>query len=488
MQPASLPAVGTGYINTYKLFANVFLVLLKDGGHMAALVPSGIYTDEGCKALRVFLFERTQVESIYSFENRWPEVFPAVDNRFKFATVSTVKGGLTGTFRGAFMQHDPRRLPVIERAAAEMNFDFIRKFSPEGLSLMEFPTVRSVKIGVKLYNNPLLSENLNGAWNCQMNRELNMTDDSHLFKKEIADYPLYEGKMISAFDHQCSPPSYWLAEKDARDFERRRLWSRAAKLGKEPKRLDLDEYRTAFRNVAASTNERAFLSTVLPNKVISPHTTFIVRRRAPLGPKGLPVEMMESWHAVFLASVFNSFVCDYLIRMKITSHLDMHFVYSLPIPRLGSGDARDAEYFWPIVARAIRLICTTDEYASLWAEVFPQIPSATLTALRTAPASNGLAHEQALRRSLAESYVSLDSTWTLASGLHDRTPERRDTGDRAQTRAELDALIAHLYGLTRDEFAYIIDTFPVLRRKEHAAFGEYQSKRKALEEFERFQP
>ncbi|MCX6879807.1 MAG: hypothetical protein NTW21_39285 [Verrucomicrobia bacterium] len=33
---------------------------------------------------------------------------------------------------------------------------------------------------------------------------------------------------------------------------------------------------------------------------------------------------------------------------------------------------------------------------------------------------------------------------------------------------------------------YILDTFPVLRRKELAAFGEFQSKRKALEEFERF--
>ena len=57
-----------------------------------------------------------------------------------------------------------------------------------------------------------------------------------------------------------------------------------------------------------------------------------------------------------------------------------------------------------------------------------------------------------------------------------------------ETYTELDALIAHLYSLTREEFSYILDTFPVLRRKELAAFGEYQSKRKALEEYERFQP
>ncbi len=81
---------------------------------------------------------------------------------------------------------------------------------------------------------------------------------------------------------------------------------------------------------------------------------------------------------------------------------------------------------------------------------------------------------------------ALSVTWSPACGLHDRTPERRDTGDRAQTRAEIDALVAHLYGLTRAEFAYILDTFPGLRNKEMKAFGEFQSRRKALEEYDRF--
>ena len=172
--------------------------------------------------------------------------------------------------------------------------------------------------------------------------------------------------------------------------------------------------------------------------------------------------------------------------MKVTNHMNFFYMKTLPIPRLGSGDLRDANYFWPVVARALRLVCATEEYADLWAEVFPSLPAATLEVLGTAPAAYGPAHEQALRERLAETYGNLDATWTTSSGLHDRTPERRDTGDRAQTRAELDALIAHLYGLTKEEFSYILDTFPVLRRKELAAFGEFQSKRKALEEFERF--
>lgn len=230
------------------------------------------------------------------------------------------------------------------------------------------------------------------------------------------------------------------------------------------------------------------IATVVPAKVACTDKCVIVRRFVPHQETGEPIESITAAQTLFLCGVLNSVSCDFIVRFKITLQLDMHIVETLPVPRLGCGDPRDTTYFWPVVARALRLVCTTDEYADLWAEVFPQIPADTLDDLATPPPAYGPAHERALRERLAESYASLDTTWSPASGLHDRKPDRRDDGARAQTRAELDALIARLYGLTRDEFAYILDTFPVLRRKEQAAFGEYQSKRKALEEFDRFQP
>jgi len=79
----------------------------------------------------------------------------------------------------------------------------------------------------------------------------------------------------------------------------------------------------------------------------------------------------------------------------------------------------------------------------------------------------------------------LTQVWTHECGVHDRLPDRLDTGDRAQLRAEIDAYVAHLYKLSRDDFAYILDTFPVLKRKEETAFGEFMSKRKCLEEYDR---
>jgi len=77
------------------------------------------------------------------------------------------------------------------------------------------------------------------------------------------------------------------------------------------------------------------------------------------------------------------------------------------------------------------------------------------------------------------------SEWGTHCGVHDRPPDRRDIGDRTQLRAEIDACVAHLYDLSRDDFAYILKTFPVLKKKEEKAFGEFMLKRQCLEEYDR---
>jgi hypothetical protein len=51
-------------------------------------------------------------------------------------------------------------------------------------------------------------------------------------------------------------------------------------------------------------------------------------------------------------------------------------------------------------------------------------------------------------------------------------------------RAGLDGLYVHLYGLTREELAYILDTFPIVRRKDEERYGEYRTKRMVLEHYD----
>lgn len=39
--------------------------------------------------------------------------------------------------------------------------------------------------------------------------------------------------------------------------------------------------------------------------------------------------------------------------------------------------------------------------------------------------------------------------------------------------ARLDALFMHLYGLSKEDAACILDTFPIVREKDEASFGRY---------------
>jgi hypothetical protein len=51
-----------------------------------------------------------------------------------------------------------------------------------------------------------------------------------------------------------------------------------------------------------------------------------------------------------------------------------------------------------------------------------------------------------------------------------------DSDRRFILRAELDAAFFHLYGISRDDAAYIMDTFHIVRGSDEKAHGEYRTK------------
>jgi hypothetical protein len=92
------------------------------------------------------------------------------------------------------------------------------------------------------------------------------------------------------------------------------------------------------------------------------------------------------------------------------------------------------------------------------------------------------------RRVLELVYTSYDMA-ALAHDLgHDGPPFLWDERRRAQLRSELDGLYAHLYGLSRDDFAYILTTFPVLQKNEERKYGEYRTARLALAAYDTLAP
>jgi hypothetical protein len=59
-------------------------------------------------------------------------------------------------------------------------------------------------------------------------------------------------------------------------------------------------------------------------------------------------------------------------------------------------------------------------------------------------------------------------------------PFRWDEERRFLLRCELDAAFFHLYGIEREDVDYIMETFPIVKRKDEKAHGEYRTKRVIL--------
>jgi len=162
------------------------------------------------------------------------------------------------------------------------------------------------------------------------------------------------------------------------------------------------DYRLAFREIASNTNERSLIASILPKRVFANHKLMVERRNFPLTAKQQLCAM----------ALLNSFIFDSIVRNRVTTTISMFAFYQMPMPRLTDSDPA----FTPIVTRAARLTCTTPEFDDLAKQV----------------------------------------------GLKSHCDGATDPVERARLRAELDGLIAHLYGITEAEFAHILGTFPLV--------------------------
>jgi hypothetical protein len=398
-------------INLYKLFTEQCINLLRPGGQCGIVIPSGIYTDLGTKQLRELLFSRTTITGLFGFENR-KEIFEGVDSRFKFVVLTLARAGSTQAFPAAFMRHEVRELEDFPKAdSLLMRVETIRRMSPDSLSIPEYKNAMDVQIAEKMSVHPLLGEDLPNTWNLKLGTEFHMTNDSDLFRTQPGPgrLPLYEGKMIHQFTHRWEGAAarYWIDEQEGR---KRIIGARGKDVGQK---LDYQTYRLGFRDIARNTDTRTMISTITPKSFHGNKLPCVVT----LGENG--ERRIDEATQVFLCAIWNSFPLDYLIRQRVTSTLNFFYVYQLPVPRLSAGE----RYFDAIVERAAKLICTTPEFDDL----------------------------------------------ARAVGLGGHQTGVTDEAGRARLRADLDGMIAHLYGLTEDEFAYILSTFPLVSEAVKAA-------------------
>ncbi|MBD2090203.1 putative DNA binding domain-containing protein [Microcoleus sp. FACHB-1515] len=418
--------IGTD-INFYKLFLERCFRLMRSGGECGIVVPSGIYTDLGTQRLRRMLFEQSQVTGLFCFENR-RGIFEDVHRSYKFIILTFEKGGRTESFPAAFMRrevNDLEKFPTYN--SVDISVEAIQRIAPNSLSILEFKSQQDIDITEKMSQHPPLASTHTG-WQFEIyGEELHMNRSRRFFRNIETRCPLYEGGMIWQFNHQYSTPTYWIEESELRKAFLAKRAKRIKFSDEVPDNIrnDYEVYRLAIRKIASNTNERTLIASLIPPFSFAGNSLSV---NFPFfhDEENYNTLRLSDAELIVLASLLNSFVVDYSLRLRMTTNLNSFYLYQLPVPRLIEGDP----YFSEIVERAAKLICTTPEFDELAAEV---------------------------------------ELGSHADGVTDEV-------DRAKLRAELDGMIAHLYGLTEDEFQHILSTFPIVPIKtKEAAIEAYRA-------------
>ena len=246
--------------------------------------------------------------------------------------------------------------------------------------------------------------------------------------------PLYQGMMATFYNHRAADvvksatatkrqnqPQY-LTEAELKDPSR--LAMPAYWVAEDLIPSELPDWLIAFSNVSSPTNERSMISYPLP-KVGVGHS--------------IPLVLVHA-RGLALLGMFCSYIFDYSLRQKLGGvNLTYNYLQQLPALR-------------PEILRAI---APWDQSLSLQDWIVQRVGELSFTA-------NDLV---AIGREV---------------GLGE-TPRPFDPARREVRRAELDAAFFHLYGIERDDVDYIMETFPIVKRKDIAAHGEFRTKRLILE-------
>jgi hypothetical protein len=467
------PHLNQARLNTYVLFTEITSSICSKNGRVGIIVPSGVATDEISRTLFAFLMKEHRIASLFDFENR-EGLFPSIDSRMKFCLLTLTGDTLDDPATFSFFLHSPSQLGDQTRIwnLSASDLDLLSPIS--GLC----PTFRNAsdrELVLRMLKSVLpfiKQQNTNTDWAKSDYLIMFRSDDStHLYRSvqqlgisepstqtlplleagSIEYVPVWESKLLHQFDHRFATftavsiderakgntndvapenksehwialPRYWAPRKSVDESFATRSWTK--------------KWSTGYRDITNATNERTAIASVLPE-----------------GGAAQPLNLFlpeTADHAVLWVAGMNSFAVDYIVRQRIGGvHLNITTCRQLP---LVSPSALSADQLKFIKIRALELIYTSP-------------------ALET---------------------FAADCGWP-------GPPFRWDEDRRFLLRCELDAAFFHLYLGSEDEWrqqpealtrafptprhavSYIMDTFPIVKRKDEAKHGTYRTKETILQ-------
>jgi hypothetical protein len=321
--PATYVRRGSGDTNLWKLFLERVLRLRGPNGNLAIVVPSGILNDEGAKELREELF-KNRIRFVYEFENT--EGIFNIHRSYKFVLLVADRAPPSSSFKAAFYLHKVAALKSqAEREKfIDVPFTLVLKSAPDSLTIPELRNKDQLEVFSKIYaTQPLLSDK-NKSWTVKLIAELHQTNDSKIFRRSTQGWPLIEGKDFWQFDPNYEKPTFTIDPKDG---------LARTKHHEEYRYINEaihNNVRLAFRDIGSSTNTRSVVACLLPPHSFSPNTAIIVQ---PSIDSETIIDDRYTRLISYLEGVFNSFVFDFLIRSRIFMHLNFFYVYQTPVPK-----------------------------------------------------------------------------------------------------------------------------------------------------------
>ncbi len=498
-----------GKIELSSLFAEMCFDFANEAWGL--VLPTSIATGDTTKDFFAKLVEENRLKSLYDFENR--EKLFEIDSRTKFCLLtaghSQVKPRIV---KGGFFLTRLDHLLDSNRIYNLGTQDFIR-LNPNTKNCPIFRTKRDAELTNKVYGTTTILYNEEtdyNPWDIRLATLFNMATASSLFKTKRqleamgaisnkANYlcngveyvPLYEGKMIYLYNHHFGefpddtpnhkhPDSIpntnnsTLSDTDSI----LRPWYWISKNLVDDKLIKLDKkgniiwewthsYCIAFRDVTNATNERTCIASLMPS-------TAGAGDKAPLvfTSRGL-IPSCE------LLAMMSSITFDYIARQKVGgSSMGFFIMKQMPVltPEQISDNAK-----LQIIPRVAEL-CYFNHDLDGWMDELWHDEEMT----------------DEIRNFIAERLKECNGIQFTGIDFSNIEPFIYNEDRRAAAQAELDAIFAHLYGLTTEELRYILDpedicgvgcineTFRVLKDNETRKYGEYRTKRLVLEAWNKF--
>ncbi|QDU46855.1 N-6 DNA Methylase [Symmachiella dynata] len=461
-----LPLTAQGNLSTANLFVELATKLIAKNGRSGNVVPSGLATNKGTSQFFEFLMSSRRLVSLFDFENR-KVFFPTVHASMRFSLVTTgrQRGSRVAAQFGFFL-HATSELSDHTRVFP-LSAEDIERVNPLSRTCPVFRTNSSAQLVNEMHKrHPVnVDNNSDDCWMIETTSMFQMSHEADELFRDANDLAkpvvLYEGKMVQQFNHRAASvivntsnegrqassdvtpsnrltdplysvtPQYWVnAESVDRKVEAR--WDRC--------------WLMHFCAVTSPTNERTCIVVVTP-RAGAGHSLFQIYANH-------PTKVCAS-----LVANLNVFGLDFVLREKMGGINLSHFIFAQ----------------LPLVKKSL----------------FGQI----------CPWSSGELLQEWIGTAVLElSFTAWDLEQFATDCGYDGPPFRWDEERRFQIRCELDAAYFHLYlgsdeewgadnptlremfPSPRDAVDYIMDTFPIVRRKDEAKYdGEYRTKRTILE-------